>query len=151
MVKDNGSSIAAGLLTLIARVMGPAWGPPGADRPQVCPMLATWTLLSGELDSFQYFPSTNSRPVIPPPHGNLVIWATTTTIQGNFILTLSNYLGASPMYMQDPSFNIIMPTYIVAHNGAKPASGIKLTTKYTYFFMCLLLLYNDIIMTSCTL
>ena len=27
--------------------MGPAWGPPGSCRPQMGPMLAPWTLLSG--------------------------------------------------------------------------------------------------------
>ena len=32
--------------SLIARFMGPAWGPSGADRTQVGPMLAPWTLLS---------------------------------------------------------------------------------------------------------
>ena len=32
--------------TLIARFMGPTWGPSGADRTQVGPMLAPWTLLS---------------------------------------------------------------------------------------------------------
>ena len=31
---------------LIARFMGPTWGPSGADRTQVGPMLAPWTLLS---------------------------------------------------------------------------------------------------------
>ena len=35
--------------SLIARFMGPTWGPPGADRTQVGPMLAPWTLLSGLL------------------------------------------------------------------------------------------------------
>ena len=35
------------ILSLIAGFMGPAWGPSGADRTQVGPMLATWTLLSG--------------------------------------------------------------------------------------------------------
>ena len=30
-----------------ARFMGPLWGPSGADRTQVGPMLAPWTLLSG--------------------------------------------------------------------------------------------------------
>ena len=34
---------------LIARFMGPTWGPSGADRTQVGPMLAPWTLLSGLL------------------------------------------------------------------------------------------------------
>ena len=32
---------------LIARLMRPAWGPSGADRTQVGPMLVPWTLLSG--------------------------------------------------------------------------------------------------------
>ena len=32
---------------LIARFMGPTWGPSGADRTQVGPMLAPWTFLSG--------------------------------------------------------------------------------------------------------
>ena len=34
-------------ITLIARFIGPTWGPFGADRTQVGPMLAAWTLLSG--------------------------------------------------------------------------------------------------------
>ena len=34
--------------TLIARFVGPTWGPSGADRTQVGPMLAPWTLLSGQ-------------------------------------------------------------------------------------------------------
>ena len=33
--------------TLIARFTGPTWGPPGADRTQLGPMLAPWNLLSG--------------------------------------------------------------------------------------------------------
>ena len=33
--------------TQIARFMGPAWGPPGSCRPQMGPMLAPCTLLSG--------------------------------------------------------------------------------------------------------
>ena len=32
---------------LIARFMGPTWGPPGSCQAQVGPMLAPWTLLSG--------------------------------------------------------------------------------------------------------
>ena len=32
--------------SLIARFMGPTWGPSGADRTQVGPMLAPWTWLS---------------------------------------------------------------------------------------------------------
>ena len=33
--------------SLTARFMGSTWGPSGADRTQVGPMLALWTLLSG--------------------------------------------------------------------------------------------------------
>ena len=33
-------------LSLIARFLGPTWGPSGTDRTQVSPMLAPWTLLS---------------------------------------------------------------------------------------------------------
>ena len=33
--------------TQIAKFMGPTWGPSGSSRPQMGPMLAPWTLLSG--------------------------------------------------------------------------------------------------------
>ena len=35
------------MASLIARFLVPTWGPSGADRTQVGPMLAPWTLLSG--------------------------------------------------------------------------------------------------------
>ena len=35
------------LRSQIAKFMGPTWGPPGSCRPQMGPMLAPWTLLSG--------------------------------------------------------------------------------------------------------
>ena len=35
------------LMSPIARFMGPTWGPSGADRTKVGPMLAPWNLLSG--------------------------------------------------------------------------------------------------------
>ena len=37
--------------SLIARFMGPTWGPSGDDRTQVGPMLAPWTLLFGVVSS----------------------------------------------------------------------------------------------------
>ena len=39
-------TLALIIQSLIARFMGPTWGPSGADRTQVGPMLAPWTLLS---------------------------------------------------------------------------------------------------------
>ena len=38
-------------ITQIAKYMGPTWGPPGSCRPQMGPMLASWTLLSGNIVS----------------------------------------------------------------------------------------------------
>ena len=35
------------MTSLIAKFMGPTWGPTGTDRTQVGPMLAPWILLSG--------------------------------------------------------------------------------------------------------
>ena len=36
------------IMTQIAKFMGQTWGPPGSCWPQMGPMLAPWTLLSGE-------------------------------------------------------------------------------------------------------
>ena len=48
LIAKRQSHIATTLqASLIARFMGPKWGPYGADRTQVGPMLAPWTLLSG--------------------------------------------------------------------------------------------------------
>ena len=35
-----------------SKVHGPTWGPSGADRTQVSPMLAPWTLLSGSIQGW---------------------------------------------------------------------------------------------------
>ena len=43
MHRENGVDISP----LIARFVGPTWGPHVADRVQVRPMFAPWTLLSG--------------------------------------------------------------------------------------------------------
>ena len=47
------------IITLIARFMGSTWGPSGADRTQVGPMLAPWTYLSG---LFMILPLNSLRP-----------------------------------------------------------------------------------------
>ena len=44
----SGHEVATVLLPAqITKFMGPTWGPPGSCRPQMGPMLAPWTLLSG--------------------------------------------------------------------------------------------------------
>ena len=63
--------------SLIARFMGPTWGPSGADRTQVGPMLAPWTLLSGIL-----------RRVVPLTYAYIVIHM--GLIIASIILTSSN-------------------------------------------------------------
>ena len=45
----------------IAKFKGPTWSPPGSCRPQMGPMLAPWTLLSG-IPMFP-FPSCSSSPL----------------------------------------------------------------------------------------
>ena len=55
--------------TLTAMFMGPTRGPPGADRTQVGPMLAPWTLLSGYVQVLWHVSvsvSWYSRPAISP-------------------------------------------------------------------------------------
>ena len=44
----------------IPRFVGPTWGPPGSCRPQMGPMLAPWTLLSG-IPSMRYVAWCHSR------------------------------------------------------------------------------------------
>ena len=51
------------IISLIATFMGPTWGPSGADRTQVGPMLAIWTLLSGYLWQHSMLPATISQSV----------------------------------------------------------------------------------------
>ena len=51
------------LLTLITRFTGPTWGPSGADRTQVGPMVAPWTLLYEDLLSNRP-PSTNLSEIV---------------------------------------------------------------------------------------
>ena len=68
---------------LIARFMGPAWGPSGADRTQVGPMLAPWTLLFGP------FVKWSHQLKMASTHEGLVIWR----IDIFFVAGLSNLLN----------------------------------------------------------
>ena len=47
ILKSLKAEAALRKLSLIARFLGPSWGPFGTNRTQVGPMLAPWTLLSG--------------------------------------------------------------------------------------------------------
>ena len=61
--------------TLIARFMGQAWGPSGADRTQVGPMLVPWTLLSGYMCSAISTPPPFFRSLENLSSFNPYIWA----------------------------------------------------------------------------
>ena len=54
----------APVLTQIAKFMGKTWGPPGSCRPQMGPMLAPWTLLSGELLPNDRSPTVSGAAVV---------------------------------------------------------------------------------------
>ena len=47
LVDLNQSWSSSLMSSQITRFMGPTWGPPGSCRPQMGPILAPWTLLSG--------------------------------------------------------------------------------------------------------
>ena len=47
----------------IAKAMGPTWGPPGSCRPQMGPMLAPWTMLSGSIHCLLNAILTKSNPI----------------------------------------------------------------------------------------
>ena len=51
-------------ISLIASFTGPTWGPSGADRTQVGPMLAPWTLLFGIVFHFESMASFKRRSLI---------------------------------------------------------------------------------------
>ena len=48
------------IASLIARFMGPTWGPSGADRIQVGPMLALWNFLTGMENVYNLLQYVNS-------------------------------------------------------------------------------------------
>ena len=66
-MKENTKSF---LLLQIAKFTGPTWGPAGSCRPQMGPILAPWTLLSGTPNKFRpirvdfsWFTPVLARPV----------------------------------------------------------------------------------------
>ena len=56
-------------LSQVTKLMGPTWGPPGSCWPQMGPMLAPWTLLSGLL-SVKDAPRSSGQVVPSWKHGH---------------------------------------------------------------------------------
>ena len=68
------------MTALIARFMGPTWGLSGADRTQMGPMLAPWTLLSGCLIKAALQFLIHAGLVVVPLH---LIWTIRVTWCGS--------------------------------------------------------------------
>ena len=88
-----------GRVSIIARFMGPAWGPSGATRIQSCPMLAPWTLLSGvsmsrwehEKMKNELSSETNSEGIFETHQPSLVMHNSLNfTLGSNFIKSNGN-------------------------------------------------------------
>ena len=81
------SNVDVSLVTLIPMFMGPTWGPSGADRTQVGPMLASWTLLSEEVRNF-----TNERSTLDDcisdtkPESKVKQWSNLTILHGTKLI-----------------------------------------------------------------
>ena len=84
----------------IARFMGSTWGPSGADRTHVGPMLASRTLLSGTMFTKRGY-TLHKEPAKEPPYLALlfklhvcvflwVFWRTMTVLYGVWLLALSD-------------------------------------------------------------
>ena len=69
MSHEIGTRFTCNMHPLLARFMRSTWGPSGADRTQVGPMLAPWTLLAGSVWLCSGVDSCDS-----PIHGVLSWW-----------------------------------------------------------------------------
>ena len=72
--------------------MGPTWGPPGSCRPQMGPMLAPWTLLSG------YVPQKRIDVIAYPCHyfGQSTHWGRVMHICVSKLTIIGSDNGLSP-------------------------------------------------------
>ena len=57
---------AISLTTQKAKFIGPTWGPLGSCQPQMGPMLAPWTLLSGDVFKFSWMTMHDSLKSVCP-------------------------------------------------------------------------------------
>ena len=106
-------------ISQILRFMGPTRGPPGSCRPQVGPMLAPWTLLSGithlgPRDSIVSSIPINGKYICPAPftpHSALFSWSyflnSPTTGDINYDISSTN-----PSLLKYLQYNIITPSVL---------------------------------------
>ena len=70
-------------ITHIAKFMGPTWGPPGSCRPQMGPILAPWTVLSGNTLGLvtHIYVSLNYLVIDSSKFSHLFIWNADGSLQ----------------------------------------------------------------------
>ena len=83
----------------IAKFMGPTWGPPGPCRPQMGPMLAPWTLLSGKLGGENSWDVTAYCSIY---HSVLQMFIVCIVKPNIYMATLSALLATTVEYMLLP-------------------------------------------------
>ena len=84
----KGGLLCSSVATQIAKFMGPTWGPTGSCRTQMGPMLAPWTLLSGQasnLDVLETHTYINSYRVVQLKMASFLM-SHTKTLLGNLSL-----------------------------------------------------------------
>ena len=93
------------MVSLIARFMGPTWGPSWADKTQVGPMLAPWTLLSGIQSVYaswcysQFVLSDNQLGSLRYSHWIINLFIKCTSPRQNIMqLGLKNLSGLSKLF-----------------------------------------------------
>ena len=94
--------------------MGPTWGPSGADRTQVAPMLAPWTLLSGivtvsEVSSFSHrctrWPDISAQLLLILSSEDKITRYESTYVWNLFLqLTISKEIWIRPCLMPSLTF-----------------------------------------------
>ena len=110
---------------LTTRFMGPTWGPPGADRTQVAPMLAPWTLLSGSIRTIQGYCSMVVLGHCPP--GQSPPRTLPTRILPTQVSIINSRLTRFRICICHSTVDILMPTVYMKDKSIK-VKWIFLTT-----------------------
>ena len=102
------------LPALIVKFMGPAWGTPGANRTQVGPMLATWTLLSGleQMGNWLALPTAKQTKREPGKYFYSVLHLTQTVLHWWFLSDIVHLKQIISMV----SSSILTGTYSLMNN-----------------------------------
>ena len=116
-------SIFLRLLYQIAKFMGPTWSPPGSSRPQMEPMLASWTLLSGMQgcpvrDIMPITRFTVMRLVKRPIGSDIFGWIYVFGLHFLFDLFLQRNLSINWLMHIDSLFNGSFPEYMQCATSA---------------------------------